>query len=233
MVPLAVFVAGTALYSALRELGRLNREQAELITELRSTRNDLAAAERARGVVVERARMAGEIHDTLAQGFTSIVLLCRAARRSEDDQIDLSAIEATATDNLATARRLIEDMGPTELDAGSLTDALRREVDALPAAIDGVFRVEGSPRHLDADTENMVLRAAKELLLNVTTHSGLERSRSPCRSSARSSRSMSATTGPGSTTDMYATAGRSRAGRAGAAPSARPPARGRPDPRGR
>ena len=49
VVPLAVFVAGTALYSALRELGRLNREQAELIAQLRSTRDDLAAAERAKG----------------------------------------------------------------------------------------------------------------------------------------------------------------------------------------
>ena len=172
VVPLAVFVAGTALYSALRELGRLNREQAELIAELRSTRSDLAAAERAKGVVIERARMAGEIHDTLAQGFTSIVLLCRAARRSQDDQIDLSAIEATATDNLEAARRLIDDMGPHELDLGSLTEALQREVDGLPPAIDGVFRVEGSPRHLEAETETTILRAAKELLLNVTTHSG-------------------------------------------------------------
>ncbi len=171
VVPLAVFVAGTALYSALRELGRLNREQAELIAQLRSTRDDLAAAERAKGVVVERARIASEIHDTLAQGFTSIVLLCRAARRADDDRIDLSAIEATATDNLATARRLIDAVGPTELDAGSLTDALRLEVDALPTTVDGVFRVEGTPRRLDADTEATVLRAARELLLNVTTHS--------------------------------------------------------------
>ena len=62
--------------------------------------------------------MAGEIHDTLAQGFTSIVLLCRAARRSGGDQIDLSAIEVTATENLTTARRLIDDMGPHEWTSG-------------------------------------------------------------------------------------------------------------------
>ena len=63
-------------------------------------------------------------------------------------------------------------MGPHELDLGSLTEALQREVDGLPPAIDGVFRVEGSPRHLEADTETTILRATKELLLNVTTHSG-------------------------------------------------------------
>ena len=170
VVPLAVFVAGTALYSALRELGRLNREQAELIAELRSTRDDLAASERAKGVVIERARIASEIHDTLAQGFTSIVLLCRAARRADDD-VDLSAIEATATDNLATARRLIDAVGPIELEAGSLADALRLEVEGLPPTIDGAFRVEGTPHRLGVDTEATVLRAARELLLNVATHS--------------------------------------------------------------
>ncbi len=50
-------------------------ERAALIDQLESTRAELAAAHHEAGVQAERHRLAGEIHDTLAQGFTSIVTL--------------------------------------------------------------------------------------------------------------------------------------------------------------
>lgn len=55
-------------------------ERAALISQLESTRAELAAAHHEAGVLAERHRLAGEIHDTLAQGFTSIVTLLQVAR---------------------------------------------------------------------------------------------------------------------------------------------------------
>ena len=54
-------------------------DRAALIEQLESTRAELAAAHHQAGVLAERHRLAGEIHDTLAQGFTSIVTLIQAA----------------------------------------------------------------------------------------------------------------------------------------------------------
>ena len=56
-----------------------SRERAQLIEQLQAARAELAAANHAQGVVAERERMAREIHDTLAQGFTSILMLAQAA----------------------------------------------------------------------------------------------------------------------------------------------------------
>ena len=51
----------------------------ELIEQLEATRGELAAAERESGRLAERQRLARDIHDTLAQGFVSIVLQLQAA----------------------------------------------------------------------------------------------------------------------------------------------------------
>ncbi len=74
----AVAVAVVLGYQALyRESERRRR----LIAELTAARTDLAAADRAAGVLAERERLAREIHDTLAQGLSSIQLLLLAAER--------------------------------------------------------------------------------------------------------------------------------------------------------
>ncbi|MGW2667871.1 sensor histidine kinase [Streptomyces sp. NPDC001272] len=79
----AVAVATVLGYQALY---RESERRRELIEELMATRAELAAAERGAGILAERERLAREIHDTLAQGLSSIQLLLRAAERtlSED-----------------------------------------------------------------------------------------------------------------------------------------------------
>ncbi|EHN76766.1 two component system histidine kinase, partial [Streptomyces coelicoflavus ZG0656] len=75
----AVAVAVVWGYQALyRESERRRR----LIEELTATRADLALAQHTAGVLAERERLAREIHDTLAQGLSSIQLLLRAAERA-------------------------------------------------------------------------------------------------------------------------------------------------------
>ncbi|CAM5622197.1 two-component sensor histidine kinase [Streptomyces avidinii] len=75
----AVAVATVLGYQALY---RESERRRELIEELITTRAELAAAERGAGILAERERLAREIHDTLAQGLSSIQLLLRAAERT-------------------------------------------------------------------------------------------------------------------------------------------------------
>lgn len=74
-IPIAVFVVGSLIALTIYRVETTNEEQAELIRLLTTTREELAAAERSKGILEERARFASEIHDTLAQGLTSIVLV--------------------------------------------------------------------------------------------------------------------------------------------------------------
>ncbi len=170
MIPFITFAIGAVVSMVIYRVGDENEAQAALITELKETRDELAVAESERATLAERARFAGEVHDTLAQGFTSIVLVSRATRRNHDWDDGLASIEATAEENLAAARRLVAALRPAELDRSSLTDALRRQLDTLGDDIDASLTVEGTATPLDNATEVALLRAAQEALLNVRTH---------------------------------------------------------------
>lgn len=172
VIPVLVFVGSSTIAFAIDRIGRLTARQAELIRQLESTQADLAASERSRGVLEERTRMAGEIHDTLAQGFTSIVLLARVGTRSAVDTTDiLGSIESTAQENLDAARRLVESSRPDELDEVSLPDALRRHLQvSLPDHVGGELEIVGTPHPLPGSVETVLLRAAQEGIRNACTH---------------------------------------------------------------
>lgn len=177
LIPLLVFVAASTIAAVIQRIGRLTTVQAELIRQLESTREDLAVSERSRGVLAERSRMAGEIHDTLAQGFTSIVLLARAGRRRPGGPDHaLESIEATAQENLDTARRLVDSSRPDELEKASLPDALRRHLQAaLPEHVGGGLQVIGNPVSLPGSVETVILRAAQEGVRNACMHARADR----------------------------------------------------------
>lgn len=172
MIPLFAFIAASTIAYAIHRIGALTAKQATLISELEATQEDLAASERSRGVLEERTRLAGEIHDTLAQGFTSIVLLARAGKRSAGRVEDtLESIEATAQENLDTARHLVESSRPDELENASLPDALRRHLNAtLPEQVGGELEVIGSTVPLPGSVETVLLRAAQEGIRNACMH---------------------------------------------------------------
>ncbi len=155
-----------------------SRDRAALIAELEATRSELAAADHARGVMAERERVAREIHDTLAQGFTSIVMLAQAAsaqvtRRPEQAVTRLRTIEDVARENLAEARALVAAFTPVDLENTSLPAAVRRlaerfgrETGVSVEVEDGLL--EGAS--LSRDQEVVVLRAVQEALTNVRRH---------------------------------------------------------------
>ncbi|NJP82677.1 sensor histidine kinase, partial [Streptomyces sp. AA8] len=122
------------------------------------------------GRLAERQRLAREIHDTLAQGLSSIVLLARAAETASPEAARARMREAgrTAADNLAEARRFVQALTPPALEEAPLPEALRRVTErTVPGA---VFRLDGDPCALPMETEVALLRLTQEALANVARH---------------------------------------------------------------
>lgn len=176
----AVAVATVLGYQALYRESDARRW---LIVELTETRAELATAERAAGMLTERERLAREIHDTLAQGLSSIQLLLRAAERALPERPNDAAGHITrareaAVDNLAEARRFVRDETPPGLDAGALPSALERLAAATSdAGLPTAVVVIGEDAELPTSHEVALLRVAQSALANVVQHAGATRAR--------------------------------------------------------
>ncbi len=133
------------------------------------------------GILDERARMAREIHDTIAQGLIGIVTQLEAAEQAHDRPTDrgrhLENAERLARESLVEARRSVEASMPAALEAGTLPDALAdvarewSKLNAIPAEV----TVTGSVIALHPEIEVALLRVAQEALANVARHAGATR----------------------------------------------------------
>ncbi|MCY1139957.1 sensor histidine kinase [Actinoplanes sp. Pm04-4] len=166
VVALISSAAGIWLGTWIVRVVRQSQERHRLIEELESSRAEVARLSREAGVTAERARLAGEIHDTLAQGFTSIITLLQAP------EPDVALAVRTARENLAEARSLVAALSPAELTAGSLTSAVRRQVSRFTeeSGVAAALRITGDERPLPTAVEVVLLRAAQEALTNVRRH---------------------------------------------------------------
>jgi signal transduction histidine kinase len=154
-------------------------ERARLIHELETTRAELAAAHHERGVAAERERWAREVHDTLAQGYTSIVVLAQtaAAQLAADPDAAgerLALIEEVARENLAEARAMVAAFSPVPLEGATLVEALHRLAERFARETGVSTRVDtaaldGGPA-LSRHDEVVLLRGAQEALSNVRRH---------------------------------------------------------------
>jgi signal transduction histidine kinase len=156
-----------------------SEERAQLIKELEASREEVGRLSREAGVAAERTRLAAEIHDTLAQGFTSIVTLVQAAESELDGDREkarrhLVLAARAARENLGEARALVADLMPSALGTGSLDEAIRRQLERLAeeTPIRATYRVEGESARLPTVLEVVLLRAVQESLTNVRKHSG-------------------------------------------------------------
>ncbi|KLI04702.1 MULTISPECIES: sensor histidine kinase [Mycolicibacterium] len=166
-------IIGTTIMTTLRQRQQLT----ETVAELAASRAQTAQLSREAGVAAERERLAREIHDTLAQGFTSIVALAQAVQaESESDPAaaarHVELIRTTARDNLAEARTMVTRLTPAALEEGSLPAALRRQADGLAAetgiAVD--VRIDDDLPQLGMATDVVLLRSAQEAMANVRRH---------------------------------------------------------------
>jgi len=168
--------AGVALLIGLgyQALAREAAQREALMQELLDTRDRLATTEREAGVLAERARLAREIHDTVAQGLSSIQMLLHAAERADPDRPGIEHIRLareTAATGLADTRRFIRELSPPQLDEEGLGGALRRLASSHWKAqgLDVTVRVPDTialPMHL----RTALLRIAQGAIANVIQH---------------------------------------------------------------
>ncbi|WP_241564601.1 sensor histidine kinase [Nonomuraea polychroma] len=185
----AAIVAVVSLFSFFGEVtAERSTERKKMVARLEEAMREnaglhaqLLVQAREAGVLDERQRMAGEIHDTLAQGLTGIITQLQAAVRAEADpsawrrHID-NAVQL-ARESLAEARRSVHAVGPGPLEAAPLPDALA-EIATGWSELNGV-RVEvtttGTVRALHPEVEASLLRIAQEALANIAKHAGASR----------------------------------------------------------
>ncbi|GAA2695819.1 sensor histidine kinase [Actinoplanes palleronii] len=162
--------AGILLGFWIIQVIRQSTDRANLIAELEESRAEVARLSHEAGVTAERTRLAGEIHDTLAQGFTSIITLVQAADPGLRDE-RLALAVRTAKENLAESRSLVAALAPSALDSG-LLDSVRRQAARFTeeTGVQALFRTTGEPRDLPTAVEVVLLRAAQEALTNVRRH---------------------------------------------------------------
>jgi signal transduction histidine kinase len=178
----SVVIGWSALLALwIRTIMRESSKRKQLIEQLEAAQDELATVEREAGMLEERQRMAQEIHDTLAQGFTSIILQLEGADQALPE--DLASVEDrihkardTARNNLEEARRLVLALQPEPLQQRSLVEALRRETEKWErnSGVRTSFSVTGDPKTLHPQCEVTLLRALQEGLNNVLKHAQAE-----------------------------------------------------------
>lgn len=180
--PILAALVTIAIFFAFRRLWLAHTEREKLLQELLDTRHQLVATEREAGMVAERQRIAHEIHDTLAQGLSSIQMLLHVAEtevRSGQSEGAIKHIElarATAADNLNEARAMIAALQPAALSEVSLEGALRRIAESSTVKSVDVT-VEGEGRALPMRVEATLVRIAQGAMGNVEKHSGAARAK--------------------------------------------------------
>ena len=157
-----------------------SQKRQRLIELLDSTRRDLAEEERRAGVLMERHRLARDLHDTLAQSFTGIVLHLEAAEQSlppqaPTAQLHIAQARASARASLQEVRRLLSALRPGLLENTPLSEVVRHVVknwNEEQAASGRSAAVEiGALGRLHPEVEVTILRAVQEALANVHKHS--------------------------------------------------------------
>jgi signal transduction histidine kinase len=194
-VYLLVFAVNLALVVALatvteRALAQ-NRQRGKVIAELAETNQrledalaenaglhaQLLAQAREAGTLDERQRLAGEIHDTLAQGLVGIVTQLEAVVQTSPElsakgRRHLDQARALARSSVTEARRSVRALRPEQLEQAELVEAIegltrRWSVDTgIPVRTE----TTGCPQPMPDEIEFALFRVAQEALTNVAKH---------------------------------------------------------------
>jgi signal transduction histidine kinase len=132
-------------------------------------------------VLDERQRLAGEIHDTLAQGLTGIITQLEAAEQSRNQPYEwrrhVDKARALARENLKEARRSVQALRPGQLEGSRLPEAIAHMASEWSQASSVPVRLEttGDPVPLPPELEVTLFRVAQEALTNVARHANATR----------------------------------------------------------
>jgi PAS domain S-box-containing protein len=152
------------------ELGQALAHQVMLALQL----NELAEQGRRAAVFEERNRLARDIHDTLAQGFTGVIVQLEAAedaiscddRTEADDHLRRAA--GLARRSLSEARRSVHALRPQVLEEHSFWDALKDIIrnTTVGTPLRTTFATEGKLPELPWAWQENLLRIGQEALTN-------------------------------------------------------------------
>jgi signal transduction histidine kinase len=165
----------------LRQLTEANDKLASALSENAGLHAQLLVQAREAGILDERQRLAGELHDVLAQGLTGIVTQLeaadQAAGRESDRRRHLDTAKQLARDSLTEARRSVQALRPQPLAQAALPEALSEVVDGWAArhGVAAQLITTGTARPLLPEIEATLLRTAQEALANVARHADADR----------------------------------------------------------
>lgn len=180
--PLIGMVVALGVAKAQQALVRDGIERQRLIASLYTAQketaaltDELARVQRAEGATSERTRLSRDIHDGIAQGFSSVLLLARAALAEKDPaklREILQHVESGAAAGLEESRRVVGALAPADLDEGSLTGAVRRVTErfAEESGVTARVVVARALSPLPTTAEVTLLRCVQGALANVRTH---------------------------------------------------------------
>ena len=156
-------------------------ERQALIDKLEAAQEQLASLSRDAGAASERERLAREIHDTIAQDLTGLVLTAQRGLRELDAgntvaaRKQLDVLEENARNALTETRALVASGAAVGVDGGGLAIALRRLAERFERETGIAVSVEADDTAtLDRDREVVLLRCAQEALANVRKHSSAD-----------------------------------------------------------
>jgi PAS domain S-box-containing protein len=139
---------------------------------------ELVEQQRRAAVLEERTRMARDIHDTLAQGFTGVIVQLDAAVEALRDEEPEGAAKhirrarELARESLGEARCSVRALRPEILQKASFCEALRSTIEkvTIGTPLHSEFKVEGEARELAPEVENNLLHIGQEALTNALKH---------------------------------------------------------------
>jgi PAS domain S-box-containing protein len=139
---------------------------------------DLIEQQREAAILKERTRMARDIHDTLAQGFTGVIVQMEAAEEALLEKDSKHAIghvhraRELARESLREARRSVHALRPQALEKAAFADALEAIIKntAAGTTLQTEFRITGKPRELTPLVEDNLLHIGQEALTNSLKH---------------------------------------------------------------
>lgn len=149
--------------------------------ELAASQLRIAEQDRLSAVTEERSMLAREIHDTLAQTFTSILMQVRLAQRISKTRpaeawAIIESVSDVAQQGLTEARRSIWALQPETSDFSDLPGALATAVQRLSSgtSVQMLLATTGEPRPLPPFVGMNLLRIAQEAMSNALAHANAQ-----------------------------------------------------------
>ncbi|WP_449276854.1 sensor histidine kinase [Leucobacter sp. GX24907] len=164
---LGPFFGGLVLSFAYGALDRALENRRRLIDELVDARAQLDRSEREAVALVERNRVASELHDVVVQRTASALLLLESEGEAAG-RASAAVVEArdVLREALAETRRLLHGLARPRAQRRSLVAALRELADEHGAA----FAIVGEEHDPGDAAAHALLRVAQEALVNVEKH---------------------------------------------------------------